>query len=149
MAKKREKHRSIRCPVCGSHAVIRDAKGICNNTPEGARVWVCSRYPQCDTYIRTQPWSSKPLGTMAGPKLRKLRWLTHLYLDQVCNIGLISRKDLYPWIAEITNTPEKYAHIGYMGEYYCARVIRACKEMLLEYGKQLPVIASAEEISAL
>ena len=40
----------LRCH-CGSPAVLRSAEGLCRVHQEGAMAYVCSRYPDCDSFV--------------------------------------------------------------------------------------------------
>jgi ssDNA-binding Zn-finger/Zn-ribbon topoisomerase 1 len=43
-----------RCPYCGSHVILRSADGIYKDNSGNAMLYVCSRYPTCDAYVRPQ-----------------------------------------------------------------------------------------------
>ena len=64
MKKKRKK--PMRCPYCGAPVVYRSADGIYHENKAGTMLYVCSRYPECDAYVRAQPGTSLPLGTLAN-----------------------------------------------------------------------------------
>ena len=42
----------MRCPYCGAPVVYRSADGIYQNNKNGAMLYVCSRYPECDAYVQ-------------------------------------------------------------------------------------------------
>ena len=81
MKKKRKK--PMRCPYCGAPVVYRSADGIYQNNKNGVMLYVCSRYPECDAYVRVQPGTAIPLGTLANGELRALRRETHQYFDKL------------------------------------------------------------------
>ena len=93
-------------------------------------LYVCSRYPECDAYVRVQPGKAIPLGTLANGDLRALRRETHHYFDRLYTSGWMTKQEAYHWLANFLQAPQSQAHIGYLGEYACKQVIRACKEML-------------------
>jgi hypothetical protein len=65
------------CPYCGAqgklvekHVVFRGKSG-----------WMCSNYPDCDSYVGVHPMSSRPLGSMANEGLRQERVRAHKCVD--------------------------------------------------------------------
>ena len=93
-------------------------------------LYVCSKFPACDSYVRVHPGTKIPMGTMANRQLRALRNEAHHYFDQLYKRGLMSKEDAYQWLASILAAPLGQAHIGYLGEYYCKQVIEASKQQL-------------------
>lgn len=120
----------MRCPYCGSTVILRSADGIYRNNKDHTMLYVCSKYPVCDAYVRTHPGTSIPVGTLANRDLRALRKEAHQYFDQLYLSGLMSKQDAYLWLAELLQAPLSQAHIGYLGEYYCRQVIEASKALL-------------------
>lgn len=93
-------------------------------------LYVCSRFPACDSYVRIHPGTKIPMGTMANRELRALRNEAHHYFDQLYKKGHMSKKDAYQWLASILAAPMGQAHIGLLGEYYCRLVIEESKKVL-------------------
>ena len=55
MNKKRRKgfnQSTVRCPYCGSPAVLRSADGIYRDNSKNTMLYVCKNYPACDSYVR-------------------------------------------------------------------------------------------------
>ena len=130
MKKKRAQNTAPRCPYCGSHSVLRSADGIYRCNDKNTMLYVCSRYPACDSYVRVHPGTKIPVGTMANRELRALRNEAHRNFDQLHKKGLMSKEDAYHWLASILAAPLGQAHIGYLGEYYCKQVIEESKKVL-------------------
>ena len=130
MKKKRAQSLAPRCPYCGSHSVLRSADGIYRCNDKKTMLYVCSKYPVCDSYVRVHPGTKIPVGTMANRDLRALRNEAHRNFDQLHKQGLMSKEDAYLWLAAILAAPLGQAHIGYLGEYYCRQVIEASKQQL-------------------
>ena len=128
--KQRAQRTSPRCPYCGSHSVLKSADGIYRNNSRNTMLYVCSRFPTCDSYVRVHPGTKVPMGTMANRELRALRNETHHYFDQLYKKGHMSKKDAYQWLASILAAPMGQAHIGLLGEYYCRIVIEESKKVL-------------------
>ena len=130
MKKKRAQNTAPRCPYCGSHSVLRSADGIYRCNDKKTMLYVCSKYPVCDSYVRVHPGTKIPVGMMANRDLRALRNEAHRNFDQLHKQGLMSKEDAYLWLASILAAPLGQAHIGYLGEYYCRQVIEASKQQL-------------------
>ncbi len=128
VAMKKKRNKPMRCPYCGAPVVYRSADGIYNENKTHTMLYVCSRYTECDAYVRVQPGKAIPLGTLANGDLRALRREAHHYFDRLYTSGRMTKQEAYHWLATFLQVPQ--AHIGYLGEYTCKQVIRACKEML-------------------
>lgn len=137
--KKLHKNRQqMRCPYCGSPVGFRSADGIYRENSKGAMLYVCSRYPECNAYVRAHPGSKQPMGSLADPELRTLRRRAHYYFDQLHKSGRMSRADAYRWLADKIRTPLKDAHIGNLREYYCRQVIEESRRVLGPQVKEKP-----------
>lgn len=121
---------TMRCPYCGSPVVYRTADGIYHDNKNNTMLYVCSNYPKCDAYVRANPQTNRPMGTLANGELRALRTKAHHYFDRLYKEGYMSRNDAYNWLADFMGVPHGEAHIGYWGEYYCNQVIERCKELI-------------------
>lgn len=118
----------MRCPYCGSPVVYRSADGIYRENNKGTMLYVCSRYPECDSYVRAHAGTNIPVGSLANHELRSLRRTAHHYFDQLHESGYMSKQDAYQWLADLIMAPLSEAHIGHLGEYYCKQVIEeSCK----------------------
>lgn len=133
----RARNQAPRCPYCGATSVLRSAEGIYRDNSRNTLLYVCKNYPVCDAYVRTQPGSHLPVGTMANGKLRTLRRDAHHYFDQLYKRGLMSKDESYRWLAEVLAAPMRQAHIGLLGEHYCNVVIEESKKLLKQYQKRM------------
>ncbi len=122
--------KSTRCPYCGSSVILRSAEGIYHDNARNARLYVCSKYPACDAYVRVVDGTTLPAGSMANGNLRALRIEAHRCFDQIHKAGLMSRQDAYSWLADVVAAPMAHAHIGQLGEYSCKLVIAESKKFL-------------------
>lgn len=132
----------LRCH-CGSHAVLRSAEGLCKKHREGAMAYVCARYPVCNSFVMAHPDTLEPMGSLAGPELRRLRYEAHQQFGKLYQTGLMSKKDAYRWLSMVIQAPMSHAHIGHLGEYYCQVVIRESKELLQQRLGQQTTLAKA------
>lgn len=122
--------KSNRCPYCGGTIILRSADGIYKDNSSETMLYVCSHYPECDAYVRALPGTKTPVGSLANGNLRALRREAHRHFDRLHLSGVMSRKEAYAWLAEMLQTPLSRTHIGYLGEYYCQRVIEESKRMV-------------------
>ncbi len=122
--------KSGRCPYCGSTVILRSAEGIYRDNPNDTMLYVCSKYPECDTYIRVQPGTKRAMGSLANGGLRALRREAHQYFDRLHLSGVMSRKEAYEWLAGVLQSPMSQTHIGYLGEYYCRQVIAESRKLM-------------------
>lgn len=120
----------MRCPYCGSPVVYRSADGIYHDNRKGTMLYVCSKYPECDSYVRVHAGTNIPVGSLANHELRSLRRTAHHYFDQLYESGYMSKQDAYQWLADLIMAPLSEAHIGHLGEYYCKQVIEESRKLL-------------------
>ena len=45
--------------------------------------WASSFYPACDSFVMAHPGTLEPMGTLAPPELRRLRYEAHQQFDQL------------------------------------------------------------------
>ena len=129
---------NMRCPYCGSPVVLRSADGIYRENNNDTKLYVCSKYPVCDAYVRVQAGTKNiPLGSLANSELRALRIEAHRYFDQIHQSGLMSKQEAYSWLANVLAAPMSYAHIGYLSEYYCRVVIEESKRFMENNREQI------------
>ena len=125
-----KKKKPMRCPYCGSPAILRSADGIYKDNGAGAMLYVCSKYPNCDSYVRVIPGTKIPAGSLANKSLRALRIEAHRYFDLLFQTGIMNRNEAYDWLACMLQMPLSQTHIGILGEYYCKRVIEESKRLI-------------------
>ena len=125
-----KRSRQIRCPYCGSIAVIRSAADIYHDPKRKDKLYVCSNYPTCGAYVGMHPGTQQPYGPLANGDLRNLRIRAHRLFDQLWQSGVMSRRDAYRWLADYFSLPLSDAHIGMFSEYRCGELIRKCNELL-------------------
>lgn len=121
---------AMRCPYCGSPVVLRSADGIYKENHAHTKLYVCSRYPACDAYVRVHEGTDKPVGSLADHRLRKLRKEAHDSFNRLYLTGAMTKDQAYAWLAAMIQAPRSQAHIGYLREYYCEQVIEQSKAIL-------------------
>lgn len=119
---------NIKCPYCGSKAFLRPAALVRQgkSTEPGEEVYVCARYPACDSYVAAHRVSRLPMGTLANRELRRKRRQAHLALNRLWENGMMSKREAYHWLQIQMGLPESEAHIAKFSEMRCEQVIRLC-----------------------
>ena len=124
------KRQTIRCPYCGSPAILKDASYVYGHNSSGGKVYVCSHYPACDSYVGVHQGTLLPKGSLAGPALRKKRIQAHRIFDQLWRQGIFSRQEAYRWIADRFCLETHQAHIGNFSDYMCDQLIQEASKVL-------------------
>ena len=88
------------------------------------RFWLCG----CGAYVGSHANSGKPLGTCAGPFLRKARGRAHAAFDPLWRNTSWSRKAAYAWLSEVTGLSKRDCHMARMNAVECGWVIDACRQ---------------------
>ena len=121
------KRMNIKCPYCGSLAYLRPASVVHGDRAvPGMKLYVCARYPACDAYVTAHRSSLIPMGTLAGPELRRKRQLAHAAFNRLWESGLMTKKQAYLWLQAKLDLPESEAHIARFSEWRCQQVIDLC-----------------------
>ncbi len=125
---------------CGAGAVLRDTRQVWPSLRPVQPLWLCSRYPECDSYVRCHPDTTVPMGSLAGPRLRKLRGKAHEVFDPLWREGgaVIDRGMAYVIAGRVMGIED--LHIGQMSERQCLRFIERIEEIedaLLDHADRL------------
>lgn len=75
--KQKPKQPRIRCPYCGREAVLRRASYVHKEKALEEYLYVCSGYPQCDSYVGVHTGTKTPRGSLADRNLRRKRTQSH------------------------------------------------------------------------
>ena len=128
--KRKMKQPNVKCPYCGRNAILRDAAYVYKENALDKHLYVCSGYPECDSYVGVHAGTMRPKGTLANGDLRHKRIETHRLFDAIWKNGILSRKDAYRWMQDIFCLTEQQAHIGCFSEYMCDRLIEESRRVL-------------------
>ena len=124
------KKQIIRCPYCGSPAILRDTSYVHGKNAWEGKLYVCSRYPVCNSYVSVHSGTTRPKGTLANKSLREKRIRAHRIFDQIWKQGILSKKDAYRWMSHKFCLDTTQAHIGNFSEYMCERLIEESEKVL-------------------
>ena len=129
MKSKKTKLKPVRCH-CGSIAVIRDGSFVHGEKSWDRKLYVCSRFPECDSYVGVDERTQLPLGTLAGGNLRHKRIEAHKLFDALWKHGVMTRSNAYRWMGDKFGLRSRQAHIGYFSEYMCDELMAKCRKAL-------------------
>lgn len=121
---------------CGRPAVLRSGKDVCKSLREDQMVYACANFPACNSYVLAHPDTRRPMGSLAGLELRRLRYEAHKQFDALHQSGLMTRKQAYQWLGHVVSAPMEHAHIGHLSEYYCKLVIEESKKYIQRRQRQ-------------
>lgn len=131
------------CPYCGAKAILKDATYVYphhSQAKKWGKMWVCSNYPDCDSYVGCHKGTTIPLGRLANEKLRSFKSEAHRQFDPIWKSGLMSRKDAYKWLSDMLHIPFDECHIGMFDVKTCQKVINLCEKqdnpVINEYRKK-------------
>lgn len=126
----KRKKKIVKCPYCGRTAVLRPRAFLKGGALTEGMVYVCSRYPECDSYVGVIPGTKEPMGILAGPELRAKRIQAHKLLERIWESGLMSKRNAYRWLRESLGMREAQAHIALFSDYMCDRTAELCQKLL-------------------
>lgn len=117
----------IRCPYCGAHAVLRSSKAVYQGKAKpGRHLFVCARYPLCDSYVGAHEGTLLPMGTLANGDLRNKRIQAHRAFNRLWESGTMKKWQAYRWMQAKFGLCSQQAHIAMFSEYMCDQLITEC-----------------------
>lgn len=117
----------IRCPYCGAHAVLRSSKAVYQSKAKpGRHLFVCARYPLCDSYVGAHEGTLLPMGTLANGDLRNKRIQAHRAFNRLWESGTMKKWQAYRWMQAKFGLCSQQAHIAMFSEYMCDQLITEC-----------------------
>jgi hypothetical protein len=115
------------CAECGATTRLTNGAEIYPHRPDLAQraFWRCA----CGAYCGCHKGTDRPLGTPAGPTLRRERLMLHAQFDKLWkgSPARSARGEAYAWLGrELELTPPE-CHIGLFDAALCARAFRALR----------------------
>lgn len=120
------------CPYCGRDAVLRPAEYVYGDDTitAGSMLYVCSGYPDCNSYVGVHRGTKKPMGSLADKELRNKRIRAHRAMNRLIESGYMCKNGVYAWLSCSLNLPPKETHIGCFSDYMCEQTIMECERVL-------------------
>ena len=120
------------CPYCGRDAVLRPAEYVYGDDTitAGSMLYVCSGYPDCNSYVGVHRGTKKPMGSLADKELRNKRIRAHHAMNRLIESGCMCKNGVYAWLSCSLNLPPKETHIGCFSDYMCEQTIMECERVL-------------------
>ncbi len=128
---------NIKCPYCGSKAFLRPAAVVHGqeHAAPGTELYVCAKYPACDSYVGAHRHNHMPMGTLANKTLRRKRIEAHAAFNCLWQSGLMTKRAAYRWLQVQLGLPSEEAHIANFSEWRCDQVVQLCSQFRLSSGK--------------
>lgn len=123
------KRTKIRCPYCGAQAALRPSSVVYHEKARpGEYLYVCDRYPRCDSYVGAHKHSLLPMGTLANAGLRSKRIQAHRAFNRLWEDGPMEKWQAYQWMQAKFSLRSDQAHIAMFSEYMCDQLIAVCNQ---------------------
>ena len=123
------KKTTIHCPYCRAKATLHPASYVYGDAAKTENLlYVCDRYPVCDSYVAAHIRTKQPMGTLANGDLRNKRIQAHKAFDWMWKSGLMSKKQAYKWMQGKLGLSDAQAHIAKFSDYMCDRLIAVCNQ---------------------
>ena len=124
-----KKRKQIHCPYCGAKATLRPSSAVYGDAAKTkGYLYVCDRYPKCDSYVGAHKKTKLPMGTLANGDLRNKRIQAHKAFDWMWKSGLMTKWQAYKWMQGKLDLSDEQAHIAMFSEYMCDRLIAECNK---------------------
>ena len=94
------------------------------------KLYVCSHFPQCNSYVGVHPGTTNAKGKLANKELRQKRIQAHRVFDQIWLNHIFTKSEAYRWIADKFCLTAKEAHIGEFSTYMCDQLILESMKIL-------------------
>lgn len=130
MARKRrrkKRHERPVCPYCGSDTKCVDSSIIYGRSY--GSVWVCDRYPECDSCCGCHPNTKNPLGRLANKELREAKKRAHAAFGPLWRSRELTRGEAYQMLAELLGIDKSICHIGMFDVEACRKVVQVMEKL--------------------
>lgn len=123
------KKAAVRCPYCRAKATLHPASYVFGDAAKPrSLLYVCDRYPSCDSYVGAHRKTKLPMGSLADGDLRHKRIEAHKAFDWMWKSGLMTKAQAYKWMQAKLGISSSQAHIAKFSYYMCDQLISICSE---------------------
>ncbi len=131
LTKKQSEKLKVTCPYCGKDAHLQNKSYVHGkNTVGGGKLYVCSGYPKCDSYVSAHYSTNEPQGTLANKALRIKRIEAHEVFNKIISKNIMTKKEAYMWFGCRLDLNSNEAHIAMLSYNQCTELIEHCKKLL-------------------
>lgn len=116
------------CDYCGSSAKLIDSKVVYGRSY--GNIYLCSAYPNCDSYVGVHKGDNWPKGRLANAELRELKKKAHNVFDKIWRNGELTRVEAYKLLQTKMKLKKFQTHIGEFNIAQCNEAILICNEYL-------------------
>ena len=133
--KAKKTRQQMRCPVCGAPLkMVPESEMGFRFSAQGSRkfdfYWVCSKYPECNTYAPADNATKKPWGKLAGPSLRHKRMCIHHWEEHLVTEGFYTRPGFRSMCAYLVGTSIVVrTHVRDMSEMECDTILNYMRQL--------------------
>jgi len=116
------------CSVCTNECRLTDGAEVYPHRSDlhEKRFYVCD---PCGARVGCHPGSTRALGTAADAETRNARSATHRLLDPLWKgKSVVSRSDVYAWLADRLGIDPKDCHVGMFSAWQCYEANRFLRE---------------------
>lgn len=120
------------CPFCNSQVEFGSADRVYGPAYAHLNLYICSKFPACDSYVGAHDGSGLPKGTLADKPLREARKAAHAAFDPLWNLAeskIFSRREAYEWLAKSLRIEKHETHIGMFDLVTCQEVVRLVAQL--------------------
>lgn len=117
------------CPYCGKVSKLVTGRVIYPTRPElhEKAFYSCKG---CNAYVGCHPGTTRPLGRLADPQLRRAKVAAHAAFDPLWESGRMKRPAAYAWLAGRLGIPTEKCHVGMFDLETCRRVVELCRDSI-------------------
>lgn len=114
---------SMICPYCGAPVEFKSNEVIYRHNFNNGFVYICARFPECNSYVAAHSVSRKPLGILADKNTRDLRKSVFRIVSPYWQKGLVRKQTVYETIAKILNKEGAFISIAQLNKNECNTVL--------------------------
>lgn len=129
---KTKHNKSIKCPYCGSKAILRNSSYVHgSNSLKDEYLYVCSHYPECNSYVSVNKKTLEPKGILANGDLRHKRIEAHKLINIILDLHIMKKNQIYKYLQAKFSLNKTQTHIAKFTDYMCEQTINELKKILI------------------
>ena len=117
----------VKCPYCNAVAEFEGVRRYQYSGEERGYRYACRG---CGAYIRADPATQQPRGSMADKRLRFWRHETTHLIGEIVNKNYLTRGQLYRWLQNELELSREECKVGLFDIHTCQEVVRVLHDYL-------------------